>query len=119
MKHSQKYDHFYLYSEIEEIIKGYLREYPSFTRLESIGVTAEGRNIWAVSVTDTANGGFEEKPAYCVNANIHAGEVTGSMCAMYLLDVLYSNMDDPEIKKLFQDAADSAMKNKQELMRFL
>ena len=26
---------------------------------------------------------------------------------------------DPEIKKLFQDAADSAMKNKQELMRFL
>ncbi len=100
MKHSQKYDHFYLYSEIEEIIKGYLREYPSFTRLESIGVTAEGRNIWAVSVTDTANGGFEEKPAYCVNANIHAGEVTGSMCAMYLLDVLYSNMDDPEIKKL-------------------
>ncbi len=26
---------------------------------------------------------------------------------------------DPEVKKLFQDAADSAMKNKQELMRFL
>ena len=27
--------------------------------------------------------------------------------------------EDPEIKKLFQDAADSAMKNKQELMKFL
>ena len=27
--------------------------------------------------------------------------------------------EDAEIKKLFQDAADSAMKNKQELMRFL
>lgn len=26
---------------------------------------------------------------------------------------------DPEVKKIFQDAADSAMKNKQELMRFL
>lgn len=26
---------------------------------------------------------------------------------------------DPEIKKLFQDAASSAMKNKQELMKFL
>ena len=26
---------------------------------------------------------------------------------------------DPEIKKLFQDAADSAMKNKQDLMKFL
>lgn len=30
-----------------------------------------------------------------------------------------SQEQDPEIKKLFQDAADSAMKNKQELMRFL
>ncbi len=26
---------------------------------------------------------------------------------------------DPEIKKMFQDAADCAMKNKQELMKFL
>ena len=30
-----------------------------------------------------------------------------------------SQAEDPEIKKLFQDAADSAMKNKQELMKFL
>lgn len=30
-----------------------------------------------------------------------------------------SQATDPEIKKLFQYAADSAMKNKQELMRFL
>lgn len=27
--------------------------------------------------------------------------------------------EDPEVKKLFQDAAESAMKNKLELMRFL
>lgn len=30
-----------------------------------------------------------------------------------------SQAEDPEIKKLFQDAADSAMKNKQTLMKFL
>lgn len=30
-----------------------------------------------------------------------------------------SQAKDPEVKKLFQDAADSAMKNKQDLMRFL
>ena len=30
-----------------------------------------------------------------------------------------SQAQDPESKKLFQDAADSAMKNKQELMKFL
>ncbi|MDO4473131.1 MAG: hypothetical protein Q4B75_00535 [Eubacteriales bacterium] len=32
----------------------------------------------------------------------------------------YANQcQDPEIKKIFTDAANSAMKNKQELMRFL
>lgn len=30
-----------------------------------------------------------------------------------------SQAKDPEVKKLFQDSADSAMKNKQDLMRFL
>ena len=30
-----------------------------------------------------------------------------------------SQAEDPEIRQLFQDAADSAMKNKKELMRFL
>ena len=30
-----------------------------------------------------------------------------------------SEANDPEIRKLFQDAADSAMKNRQDLMKFL
>lgn len=30
-----------------------------------------------------------------------------------------SQAQNPEVKKLFQDAADSAMKNKQDLMKFL
>ena len=30
-----------------------------------------------------------------------------------------SQAQDPEVKKLFQDAAKSAMKNKQDLMKFL
>lgn len=30
-----------------------------------------------------------------------------------------SQIEDAKVKKLFQDAADSAMKNKQDLMKFL
>ena len=30
-----------------------------------------------------------------------------------------SQTQDPELKKLFQDAADSAIKNKQEVMKFV
>lgn len=35
-----------------------------------------------------------------------------------MTDYAYQSQD-PEVKKIFQDAADSAMKNKQELMKFL
>ena len=41
-----------------------------------------------------------------------------STCHCKLQDYA-SQAQDPEVKKLFQDAADSAMKNKQDLMKFL
>ncbi|MBQ1270029.1 MAG: zinc carboxypeptidase [Clostridia bacterium] len=103
MKASRTYDRYYLYSEIEAILKGYEKDYPEFTRLESLAVTAEGRNIWAISVTDTRCGDFADKPAYCIDGNIHAGEVTGSMVAMHFLDLLYSNLENDEIRKLLMD----------------
>lgn len=102
MKVTHTYDHFYLWHEIEAILKGYEADHPELTTLTSLGKTAEGRDIWAIAVTDSATGLHHEKPAYCVDANIHAGEVTGSMCAMYLLDSLYTNCDEPEIRKLLQ-----------------
>ena len=41
-----------------------------------------------------------------------------STCHCKLQDYA-SQAQDPEVKKLFQDAANSAMKNKQDLMKFL
>lgn len=44
------------------------------------------------------------------------GDYDTSHCKM----TEYANeAKDPEVKKLFQDAANSAMKNKQDLMKFL
>ena len=53
-------------------------------------------------MTDTAAGAFEDKPAYYMEANIHAGEVTGSMVVMYFLDTLFSNLSDPAIRQLLE-----------------
>ena len=39
MKHTYKYDHYYLYSEIEEILKTWIAKCPSYTKLETIGTT--------------------------------------------------------------------------------
>lgn len=103
MKTSYTYDHFYLYGEITEILHRYADEHPDLCRVYSLNKTPEGRDIWAIDVTNTKTGAYENKPAYCIDANIHAGEVTGSMVAMFFLDTIFSNLDDPEIQKILDN----------------
>ena len=105
MKSTYTYDHFYLYDEITQIVQKYAAEHPELCRLYSLNKTPEGRDIWAMDITNTKTGAYEDKPAYCIDANIHAGEVTGSMVAMFFLDTIFSNLDNPEIQKILFDHA--------------
>lgn len=100
MNITYKYDHFYLYDEYTAILQKYAAEHPELVRLTSLCTTPEGREQWLIEITDKSTGDYSEKPGYFVDANIHAGEVTGNMCAMYFLDTIMSNLDDPEIKDI-------------------
>ncbi len=103
MKHTQTYDHYYLYGEIEALLKGYVEAHPELAELISIGRTPEGRETLLLQVTDKSTGAYEDKPAFYVEGNIHAGEVTGSMTVMFLLDTLFSNLDDPAVQHILQN----------------
>ena len=100
MKSTYTYDHFYLYDEITQIVQKYAAEHPELCRLYSLNKTPEGR-ILGHGYYEYKNGAYEDKPAYCIDANIHAGEVTGSMVAMFFLDTIFSNLDNPEIQKIW------------------
>lgn len=102
MNHTYQYDHYYQYQELADIVRGYAAQYPQYTKLDVIGQTKEGRDILLLEITDTSTGDFADKPAYYVEGNIHAGEVTGSMTVMYLMDTIFSNLDDPEIAKILK-----------------
>ncbi len=52
---------------------------------EPIGRSYEGRDIWLVTVTNSASGPVSEKPAIWIDANIHATEVTGGVAAIHLI----------------------------------
>ncbi len=96
------YDHYYKYAEITTILQSYAAAHPDYCRLTALAKTREGRDIWKFELTDRSTGNFEEKPALCVTGNIHAGEVTGSMCVMYLLDYLFTNLDDAEVQQILR-----------------
>ena len=91
------YDRFYRYAEFTEILHGFVKKFPQLLSIESIGKSHEGRDIWVVTATNQKTGAAADKPAYWVDANIHASELAGSAAALYLIDTLtgkYGKRDD-------------------------
>ncbi len=90
------FDKYLTHSELTDYLKGAAGAYPNLASLESAGKSYEGRDIWALTITNRATGSHEGKPAIYVDGNIHAGEVTGCMVAVYLIDYLLKNYGKEE-----------------------
>ena len=91
------YDRFYRYAEFTEILHAFVKKFPQLLAIESIGKSHEGRDIWVVTATNQKTGAAEDKPAYWVDANIHASELAGGAASLYLIDTLtkdYGKRDD-------------------------
>jgi hypothetical protein len=94
-------DRYHRYDQLTEILHRWVGEHPSLLTIEGIGKTYESRDIWALTLTNQANGPHHEKPAYYVDANIHAGEVTGVATVLWLLNHILTNAESDEtIKRL-------------------
>lgn len=101
MKTTFKYDHYYKYAELQANLEFFASNYPELCELSVNCLTAEGRNQYAVTLTNKKTGAALAKPALYIDGNIHAGEVTSSMCAMHTIDYLLTNYgSDPECQKL-------------------
>jgi murein tripeptide amidase MpaA len=76
------------YEELTRAMHALAEEHPGLCKVESIGKSYEGREIWLAELTNLKTGPAETKPAFWVDGNTHAGEVTGSMAALYLIEHL-------------------------------
>jgi murein tripeptide amidase MpaA len=90
------YDRWYRYDELTELLRSWADEASGLFRLDSIGKSYEGRDIWLVTVTNFESGPDLEKPAFLVEANIHAVEVTGCTAALHLLHRLLTGFGSDE-----------------------
>ena len=79
------------YEQIVDALKGYAAAYPKWTRLESIGKTIQGRDLWMIAITNPATGPELSKPAMYIDGNTHANEVQGAEAALYTVDYLLKN----------------------------
>ncbi len=83
-----QFNRFYHYEDLTRLLKQYVEEYPDLLKLESIGKSYEGRDVWLVTATNVKTGPDTEKPAFWADGNIHASEVTASAAALYFINAL-------------------------------
>ena len=82
------FDRFIRYDELTDLLHAFAAARPDLVRVDSIGKSYEGRDIWCATVTNFAMGPDSEKPAFYAEGNIHATEVSPTTACTYLLQRL-------------------------------
>ncbi len=80
-----KFDTYYPYDALTEILQSLAEAHPTLLSLESIGTSYEGRDVWCITATNQETGSAEDKPAFWCDGNIHATEVSASSACLHLI----------------------------------
>jgi murein tripeptide amidase MpaA len=71
------------FAELTATLEGWAKAYPDITRLQSIGKTAEGRDLWLLTIGSQPD---ETKPTVWIDGNMHAAELCGSSVALAIAE---------------------------------
>lgn len=71
------------YQQSTEILQQLAKEYPDFARLESLGKSYGGREMWVMTISDFKQGRELEKPAFWIDGGIHANEIQSVEVVLY------------------------------------
>ena len=95
---------YYDHAGITALCKRIATAYPNLAKLESIGKSFQGRDIWCLVITDYKKGNPDNKPGMYIDGNIHSNEVQGSEFAMYTAWYLTESFNDTRfIQELLGD----------------
>jgi murein tripeptide amidase MpaA len=101
-----RFDSFYKHDELTRLLFEYAQAFPTLAAIRSIGKSHEGREIWVATLTNTATGAAEDKPAFWCDGNIHAAELTASTAVLYFLnELLTKHGSDADITQLLDTRA--------------
>lgn len=71
------------YDEITTLLNRLVAAYPELLKLESIGKSVEGRDLWLVTLNVAKTGAHAAKPAMYIDGNIHGNEVQAAEVVVY------------------------------------
>jgi hypothetical protein len=79
------FDRFPAAEELAALLHAWANEVPLLIRVESIGRSFEGRDIWLATLTNAETGPAPEKPGFLVEGGMHSVEWTGTTAALHLI----------------------------------
>ena len=92
------------YAGLTDVMKRIASAYPDLAKLESIGKSFEGRDMWCIAITDYKKGDPSRKPGMYIDGNIHSNETQGSEFALYTAWYLTESFADTKfIQELLAD----------------
>jgi len=101
-----RFDTYYRYDDLVRFLTGWAEAHPDLVRLEPVGKSYEGREIYVVRVTCYKTGPDADKPAFWVDGNIHASELAGSAACLHLIERLLAGYGrDAEITRCLDTRA--------------
>ena len=90
-----------IHAEVNARLQELEKMYPKIARTIIIGKTREGRDMMVIEITNNETGQGTSKPAVWLDANIHAGEVTGRLYMTYFVERLISEYGkNPDVTHL-------------------
>lgn len=78
------------YTSLTAELQSYAAAYPDICRLISLGTTVQGRQIWAMKITDNPDVS-EDEPEFKYIAAIHGDEPLSTEMCFYFIDYLLTN----------------------------
>jgi len=83
-----RFDHYYTYEEVSQALVALNKAYPKLTKLDLVGHTDEGREIWSMTINNPETGKESDKPALYADGNIHGNEVQATEVCLYFLNYI-------------------------------
>lgn len=98
------WNRYYNHAGITEICKKLATAHPDLIKVNSIGKSYQGKEMWVLTVTDFKKGKPEDKPAFYIDGNIHSNEIQGTEMALYTAWYLAESFGTIEfIQELLED----------------
>ncbi|MBI2430345.1 MAG: peptidase M14, partial [Ignavibacteriales bacterium] len=98
------WNRYYDSKQLYEIMKRIEKAYPNLAKVYSIGKSVEGRDMWAMTISNSKSGNPDDKPAMYVDGNIHSNEIQGAEVVLYTAWYVTELYDEVEwIKNLLDE----------------